>query len=144
MPVPLGMRARCSFVPVVMSVTTLDSVRVPVMVSPAFSTQISPSLPAIRPRLVRASAAVVAPVPPRARVSVAVVSRMLRLVIWVILVRVMSSSTSASATTDETATRSEAVRVSDTMASVMESAGSDTVPVTVRPSEALMPPITSS
>ena len=144
LPVPPGIRDRCSSAPVVRSVSAPDIVNVPVIVSPAFSTQISPSPPAISPRFVRASAAVTASVPPRSTVSVAVVSRMLRLVTWVILVSVISSSTSASDTTDDPDTRSEAVRVSEIMASVIELSGSETVPVTVRPSEARIPPATSS
>ena len=67
-----------------------------------------------------------------------------RVVIWVMLARVMSLSTSASATTDDPATRSEAVRVLDTSASVIVLAGSDTVPaITVRPFDDRMTPTTS-
>ena len=68
-----------------------------------------------------------------------------RLVIWVMFVRVMLLSTSASETTLETATRLDAVSVSETMGSVTESAGKDTVPaVTVRPFEERIAPTTSN
>ena len=56
-------------------------------------------------------------------------------VIWVIFVRVMSSSTSASATTEDPDTKLEAVKVSDTKASVIELLAKDKVPATLKPPE---------